>query len=275
MHLVDLPSSFRAPVWLERLNILAVGASLAACTGVLLVPMNLEGILTGSEAAEGEIPAGSMMLHAGAASALSTFLFALVWARLLRVRHSWIGWAACVPLAAITSATACALCAPNIGNFVLGATLGAFVWVPALCLTLVFFGLPLYFARAAAERGISSEDRGELAVGIVAALLAALALVLDVGKVGIDAVVIAAFGATAMLAGTSAAVASWLRERERRLFLAEVREGRAAEFRIEETAKTAMVVRVSEVGHAYRGTTMTEPVVLLDESGDTKSRLSI
>jgi len=77
------------------------------------------------------------------------------------------------------------------------------------------------------------------------------------------------------IAGTAALVVSLSREHERRRFLAVVRGGRSDEFRIEEIEQKPMVVRVSVAGHAYRGSTIAEPVVLLDESGDTRSRLSV
>lgn len=269
--MVELPQSFRAPRWLQRLNILAVAAALAACTGVILAPMN-----GAPDLGDFDEPAATsvLFLGAGAASALSTFVFALVWARLLRIRDSWIGWALCIPLAALTAATACTLCSPSVGNFVLGATLGAFIWVPALVMTLVFFGLPIYLARAAAEKGMSSEDRGEAVVGAISAILATGALWFATQTSGLNGVVCGSLAAMGAVAGGSALTASLLRDRERRLFLAEVRAGRSAQFRILEVGAYPMVVRVSEQGHAYRGSTVTEPVVLLDESGDVRSRLS-
>ncbi len=267
--MVDLPQSFRAPVWLQRLNMLAVAASLAACTGVILQPI-------GNDVSDpdGSGGLGTVWLGAGAASALSTFVFALVWARLLRIRDSWIGWALCMPLAALTSATACALCSPSLGSFMLGATLGAFIWVPALIMTLIFFGLPIYLARAAADKGMSSEDRGEAVVGAISALLATGALWFDLQTSGLDRIVCGALAAVGAAAGALALIASWLRGRERRLFVAAVRDGRSAQFRIEEVEALPMVVRISERGHAYRSSTVAEPVVLLDESGEVRWRLS-
>ncbi len=271
--MASLPQSFRAPVWLQRLNILAVAASLAACTGVALHPLGHGFPMGGSFEDEGS---GSMsgFMDAGAASALSTFVFALLWARMLRVRASWVGWAACVPIAALNAGVALFLCSPSMGSLVLGATVGAFIWVPALILTLLFFGLPLHFARAAADRGMSSEDRGECVVGVVAAVLAAIAFAFDLQDTGGEAIVVGAFAGVAMATGLSSAFVSLWRERQRGQFLAQVRSGHDTEFRIEETAQSAVVVRVAQVGHAYRSSEIAEPVLELDAAGDPKSRLS-
>lgn len=231
-----LPEAFRAPRLLRWLNVLAVGLSLAAATGLVLGTF--------------------MRAEVALASSATTLFFGLVWARVVRVRRGstpW-GWLAAVPLAAVNAGTAFCLdriddveqgFRPSFGDmvrwFLEGTTFGVIVWGPALVVTLVLFGLPLYEAQLAADQGLGSEDRGERFVGAVAGAIAALALV--------------------ALPFAANAVAS--------------RPPTECGYQIDSQPDGAsLLVRVSITeGGYYRAPRLKEPVVELDPHGDAKRTL--
>lgn len=165
---------------------------------------------------------------------------------------------------------------PPIG-FGLGASVGVFVWGPALVVTLVLFGLPLYYAQRAADRGLRSEDRGERVVAIASAVISALALVgalvMKTSSLALVAYVATSLGGLG--AGLAAAVYATLRERRRRAFVAKVGTGEAEGYRIDTRPDgPALLVRVAaEQGGYYRAPRLAEPVVELDEQGEAKRSL--
>ena len=99
----------------------------------------------------------------------------------------------------------------------LGSTIGAIFWVPGLIATLVCFGIPLAWGQRLAAKGLAGEERGELLVGAVSALVGILGVLIaavappphffDTSEAwGLSAVrvLIEAVGAVAALAGGAA-----------------------------------------------------------------------
>ena len=283
-----LPEAFRAPRLLRWLNVLAVGLSLAAATGLVLGTF--------------------MRAEVALASSATTLCFGLVWARVVRARRGstpW-GWLAAVPLAAMNAGTAFCIdrivdqgFRPPFGEavrwFLEGATFGVIVWGPALVVTLAIFGLPLYKAQLAADQGLGSEDRGERFVGAVAGAIAGLALVAL--PFAANAVVsrpptdgwegplelaaplpvgwLATIAACGLGAGLAAVVYATRRERARRRFVVGVERGAESGYQIESQPDGAsLLVRVSgtEAGY-YRAPRFMEPVVELDPHGEAKRTL--
>ena len=273
-----LPEAFRAPSLLRWLNVIAVGASLAAATGLVL---------------------GTLM-HADVAlpSSATTLFFGLLWARVIRARRGGrpVGWLAAVPLAAMNAGAACCIVrGVSVGSFLGAATVGVIIWGPALLVTLAIFGVPLYKAQRAADQGLGSEDRGERLVGGVAAAIAALALVglalsasmafrsstewdgegppespppLPVG--GLAAIAVCGLGA-----GLAALTYATWRERARRRFVTDVERGAERGYRIDsQPGGASLLVRLSgtEPGY-YRTPRFAEPVVELDPVGEATRTL--
>jgi hypothetical protein len=269
-----LPDAFRAPRALRWLNVLAVGFSLAAAAGVIFA-LIFEGGSGGSR---------SFAVSCGA----STLVFGLVWARIVRVRVGWfpIGWVAAIPLAAMNAGTALtavflaedhgsssALQQATIG-FLLGASVGVIAWGPALLVTLLLFGLPIYLAQRAADRGLGSEDRGERVVAVVAAVISACALLasLVVARSWPEHACLGAMGTVGLVCGAVAASYASRREVDRRRFLASVQSGAVEGFRID--ANAALLVRVGNgEDRDYRAPWIAEPVVELDGVGEAKRTL--
>lgn len=262
------------------LNVVAVGSSLAAATGSVL----------------------SVIMHGdpsfAVASAASTLVFGLGWATLLRDRRKisgtpmrW-GWLASIPLAMGNAATACAILASSSGgpmmeNLVkgalLGATLGAIIWIPALLATLVAFGLPIAWAQKRAEQGLSGEERGELVIGGASAAIAMLSLGLVLAALvtqapmldqpGPDTTAPLAIGVLAVIGLLTGGVASAFalrRERVRRTFVREVEAGTVAGYRVDESAQGKVLVRVTSMGSGYRVANFEEALFDLDETGEAR-----
>jgi hypothetical protein len=236
---------------LALLNVLAVGTSLAAFVGGLL-----SGML------------GPQMAST-AGIALPTCVAGLVWALLLRVPKTvgtagirW-GWLASVPIAYANCAAAIAFSAshePELFSRVFGALLlallGAIVWVPALGLTLLCFGVPLAWAERLAKRGLAGGERGEMWVGVVSAALcvAAVTLVPEVFPIRDHAghAIIRGFALAGALTGGLSTTLSTLRARRRRLFVASVEAGRVPGYRVEPTREGTRLLRVTTQGDGYR-----------------------
>ncbi len=286
----SLPTAFRAPQALRRLNVVAVAASLAACTGVVFAMLGPGTFVD----PEGE--ATSPLLSPAIISALSTLGYGLLWARVVRVRSRRglpFGWLAAVPLAAMNAGTALGILMEAgrgegsadgfaVGFFA-GATFGAILWIPALIVTLACYGLPLFLAQRAADRGIGSEDRGERTVGVAAATFSVCATLFApfVTHDARETLVLLALALVGVGAGVASAAYSNHREEKRRAFLREVESGAQDGYRLERPiaeeegslAPPSMLVRVYETGEAYRSATMAEPVLELDEEGDMKRAL--
>ncbi len=188
---------------------------------------------------------------------------------------------------------------PSFGDgawwFLEGATFGVIVWGPALVVTLVLFGLPLYDAQLAADQGLASEDRGERLVGAVAGAVAALALValpfaanavasrppIDRGEGSVEFPAplpvgwLATIAACGLGAGLAAVVYATRRERARRRFVVGVERGAESGYQIDSQPDgAALLVRVSGTeGGCYRAARFKEPVVELGRQGDAKRTL--
>ena len=231
------PTAFQGARILRTLNVVAVGFGLGAIVGVLL----------------------PMVLHvSGFYVGLSTLVVGLVWARVLRIRATiartsmrW-GWLASVPLAAANAALACGLLMVSEGgsswvgaaeaslrNFgigaLLGATVGAIVWIPALFLTLFCFGMPIAWSQLQAKKGLAGEELGERIIGGVSSSLSLLALVLTFSVKNTGSVDPEAFAAgiwfvrvMAIVGALSGGVAAGLahaREARRRAFVTRAEAG--------------------------------------------------
>jgi hypothetical protein len=256
-----------------------VGFSLAACAGVVFAGVLGSSFMSGDDVS----PFASGWVTPGLASGISTLLFGLVWARVVRIRSGKfpLGWLAAIPLAALNAGTALGLimsaessggAAGFLGGLVLGATIGAIFWIPALVVTLLCFGAPLLIAQRAADQGLGSEDRGERTIGVAAACFALLALLLVTGihHPALEGTVLASMAAIGLVTGTASAIYATTRERKRRLFLGNVVMGAEDGYRVTDAAGQALLVRVTRTPEAYRGVDLEEPLLELDGSGDMK-----
>ncbi|MBS2014588.1 MAG: hypothetical protein JST00_17000 [Deltaproteobacteria bacterium] len=278
-----LPKAFRSLVVLRNLNIAAMGLSLAAATATAFSR------ILGSPNEFGMV---------ALATGMPTLLLGLLWAALLRSRKTigkskvrW-GWVLSIPLAALNGAFACGLLFAGEGSsdavakFFVGAlaggTIGMFFWLPALVLTLAFFGLPVSWSQTLATKGLAGEEKGERVLGITSTVLATFALLahsywekssLDPRNATIEMLGHAfSWGAPilALLAGSLAMVLALARERRRRTFVTEVEAGKVEGFRIEEAPEGKVLMRVSTLGAqggAYRVADFEEEVFALDEQG--------
>jgi hypothetical protein len=295
--LVTIPATFAAPKILRRLNVLAVGLSLAAVTAAVFgaVSHDFSGLITGP----------------------STLVIGMIWAWILRFPYTigkssvrW-AWLASVPLAALNGGLACtillasppfgpwdSLLAGYAGGILFGAVFGMILWAPALVVTLTAFGLPIAWAQKLAKRGLAGEERGELIIGAICTLLALAALGLSfqqkqppmpptwANQSGIvdgrrlelfsaGVVFMRVVAAVGVLAGGAATVLAASREARRRAFVARAERGEVPGFRVDATPEGKALVRVSSAGQGYRVAELTEEVVLLDDEGRaTDSRLT-
>lgn len=264
------PSLFRSRRFLERLADLAIGFSLAAITAVVFAGMfgwNREpmGIITGAP----------------------TLVFGTMWALLLRWRRTVfksrvrVGWLASIPLAMSNAAVAAGLMlsmldrgSKPVVNFFMGmlagATLGVMFWGPALLATLLFFGLPIARGQRLAQKGLAGQERGDGIVGLTSAVIAAVALVVSVraGSRVSAAWFTHALAAVGMTLGALTMLTAWVRDRQRRAFVAKVEAGEVPRFRIEPSAEGKVLVRIVSQGEGYRVADFAEEVARIDETGE-------
>lgn len=276
-----LPHTFRSLDLLRRLNIAAVGLSLAAATATIFSRM----IGTPNEY-------GTVAIVTG----FPTLVLGLLWAKVLRSRKTVgkskfrQGWILSIPLAALNAAFACGfLLACESGSdpvmrFFLGmfagATFGALFWVPALLATFLFFGLPVSWSQDLAAKGLAGEERGERVMGIASTLLGigAFAIFALWGEISshprhsmldmMGNIFLMLAPVLAVATGASATVFAQARERRRRHFVSEVESGHVEGFRVEQVPEGKVLVRVSALGgSAYRVANFEEEVYALDEEG--------
>jgi hypothetical protein len=262
--------AFRRLRPLRWLNDGAVGASLAACTTAVLANLG---------------PALAL--------ALPTLVIGVAWMRLLRRpatmrafgREVRRGWLLSVPLAALNAGVACALARPHEwpAMFLLGISLGAIVWGPALVATLLCFGVPVAWSQSLARKGLAGEERGEAIVGAVSAALGVAAGCVPLStsperQLATDAavsdarVVVVSLACVAVVLGGAAALLALRRERLRRAVVADAEAGKLPQYRVDATAEGKVLVRLA-TGATYRGAALDE-VCALDERGAvTTSRL--
>ncbi|NOU32440.1 MAG: hypothetical protein HOO96_31430 [Polyangiaceae bacterium] len=283
-----IPSAFQTRGLLRNLNVLAVGAGLASVTGAIFSLI---------------FSSGSDAVRLGISTTLPTLVLGMVWAMLLRWRKTvgasalrW-GWLASIPLAALNGGLAAVglfwngntslLEAVGMG-VLLGSTIGAIFWVPGLIATLVCFGIPLAWGQRLAAKGLAGEERGELLVGAVSALVGILGVLIaavappphffDPSEAwGLSAVrvLIEAVGAVAALAGGAAALVSLLRAERRRTFVRNVEAGTVPGYRVEESHEGKVLIRVNAQMPGYRVADFHEEVYALDEAGEAKRALQI
>lgn len=264
------PTPFRARRFLERLADLAIGFSLAAITATVFTA-----IFGANDGAIGLI------------TGVPTLVFGTLWARLLRWRRTVfngrvrVGWLASVPLAMANGAVAAGLMLSNLDhsakplvNFIMGmvagATIGVMFWGPALLATLLLFGLPIAWGQRLAQKGLAGQERGDGLVGLTSALIAAVAMAWSV----LSALRHAPTSFTQILAssgmtlGALTMLTAWLRDRQRRAFVAKVEAGEVPRFRIEPSAEGKVLVRIVSQGEGYRVADFAEEVARIDETGE-------
>jgi hypothetical protein len=270
----------QTPRWLKRVNIVAVAAAIAAATALLgMAYFKLASKSTSEQLYIGSNRGGAavVLLSVGL-----TFAHAIAWGLARRealwpaVWRRWI----CVPLAASNAGTVGASMALVMEDsvarallgFFVGATVGVVVWGPALLVTLGLFGIPFDLAEEAAKQGLSSEDRGERTVGVVAALVGyfGIALCALVPTFWLSNL-LAALCVLAWALGTFAAVSAHRRAATRVKFLASVRAGEHVGFGYVQSPAGELLVRVSEVGSAYRPERREEALLEVQASGDVKA----
>jgi hypothetical protein len=244
---------------------LAAAGSLAASAGTIL----------------GKILGNDFITHQPApVVTLSTLVYALLWTRFMYFpgKFKWLGYVLSVPLAALNAGTACALSMSRstesvATEFLLmmagGAVLGMIFWVPALILSFLFFGVPVIHARKLAERGLAGEERGLTVAAAVATALAVAASVYAVmwdGEIGGGAIpfFVAILAAATGYVGIGGA---FQRSRARKAFVAQVRAGEIAGYRVQPTDAGEVLLRAVMQGEGYRVAQFDEPVAELDDAG--------
>lgn len=288
-------SPFRSLGALRQLNVLAVGLALAAVTSMVF------GHLVGPD---------SFGLSAFV-TGLPTLVVGSLWARLLRWRATIgttrirRGWALSVPLAMLNAGLAAGILVSHgggagqlasfVGGFVLGATVGAMAWVPALLLTLLLFGLPIAWAERLAQRGLAGEERGEWLIGLSTSALSLIGLVgalhfylqrtaleaasqvagrgLLTGQNLLGIQLMGALGLLGLLAGATTTTLAGLRERRRRRFVRDAEAGVLPGYRVDASPEGKVLVRVASPDESYRAAELEEEVFALDEQGLARAPL--
>lgn len=271
---------------LRGLNVAGVGLSLAALTSLVFCYMLQEFSFGGPTLVTG----------------LPTLLLGTFWAMLLRwrvevslgSRKIRAGWLLSIPLAAANGGLAAAILMANeghgvsniaekvLGGVFLGVTFGAMVWIPALAITLLLFGLPIARAQRLAKQGLSGEERGERTVGatnLVLSLLVFLGIAVAPasGKSDLTAVAgfwtLVAMATGGLLTGAAAAALAQIRGRDRARFVAAVEGGQVQGFRVDPTPEGKVLLRVSSEGEGYRAAEFDEELYALDAEGNVREEL--
>jgi hypothetical protein len=267
-----IPASFQTRRVLRVLNIPAVALSLAAVVAAVFARA---------------FSAGQLALITG----IPTLLVGALWARVLRspktvgnTSFRW-GWAASMPLAMLNAGLAGGLLfafdrsSPSPAEFfvgaLMGASIGAIFWVPALFATLLCFGVPIAWAQRLAKKGLAGEERGEWIVGLVCAVMSVVAMLVSLGIRDMDTVsslagvwMTRAFALLGGLAGATATGLSLARESRRRRFVADAEAGKVAGYRVDPTDEGKVLVRVVSQGKGYRVADFEEEVFELDAQGE-------
>ena len=265
-----IPAPFRTLRALRALNVAAVGLALAAITSAVLGGMLGDG-------------GGIAELAVGA----STWLIGTLWAALLRSqkrvtrRAIRIGWVLSPPLAALNAALASGalfgsgppshLTGSYGAGALLGATVGAIIWLPALLGTLVCFGLPIAKAQRLAEKGLAGEERGEWLVGLASAVMSLAGLALTwagAHRAETGQLVTGWLGVAGLVTGGGAAILATARARRRRKFVSEAEAGKVPGYRIDTTDEGKVLVRIVTQGQGYRVADFEEDVFDLDDRGE-------
>jgi hypothetical protein len=282
----EVPVVFRSPRAIRVLNVVAIAASVAACTSAAFMYL-----LKPNE--------WTWAIIAG----LPTAFCAALWAVCLRWRKTTktgvrYGWLLSVPLAALNSALSGgaflaidaagfdkdAAGGASMGGFIsgalLGGTFGVVVWLPALVVVLVMFGLPIAHAQKMARLGVAGEERGEVLVGSVSAALGGLAITLAwlahanahsyprlwAAGADVGCVFMHALSLVAVTCGVAAGWIALVREARRRRFVERVEASEVPGFRVEKSTLGKVLLRVAPVPH-YRVADVAEELFELDETG--------
>ncbi|MCL2779523.1 MAG: hypothetical protein FWD73_16145 [Polyangiaceae bacterium] len=269
----DIPKLFRSSSAFRVLNVLAVGFSLAAATGSVI---------------------GIVEPPFRYASSLPTLLCGLLWALALRGKTTFYwGWVAAIPLAmANSAATVFLLMTPSNTTptdlqimipVLIGAIPGAIVWIPALIATLLCFGVPIAWAHRRAKQGLAGEEKGEMVVGAVSAIIAIGAMLLtrevyvydNPSMFTTSKAVVAAFAFIAIATGSLAVILAFWRGRERRAFVRQVEAGEIVGYRVDVAAGGKALVRVAQPSESYRVANIDEPIVMLDDHGNATTAFDL
>jgi hypothetical protein len=277
-----VPKSFQTLRALRVLNIAAVGLALSGVVGAVIATI---------------FHTGHVFSSARGLDALPTLLCGLAWAWLLRrpatvgkTSIRW-GWVASIPLAMVNAGLTLAVMITlservDLGKFMLaallGATFGAMVWIPALLATLALFGLPIASAQRLAKKGLAGEERGELIVGLVCAVMSLVGLVIsfegshppgfDAGP-WIEIPRLLAFLGLVCGAGTTSIAQA--RAARRRAFVTDAEAGKIPGYRIDATEEGKVLVRIVAQGKGYRVADFEEEVFELDAEGEAKRPKSL
>ncbi len=267
-----VPTSFQNLRALRVINLAAIGLALAGVVAPLLAIVFHE--------------AGQI----GAVSGVPTLICGMLWAWLLRYPQTvgkssirW-GWVASIPLAMLNAGLTAGLrmaLATSVSlekffvGLLIGATIGAIVWVPALLATLACFGLPIASSQRLAKKGLAGEERGEWIVGLTCFVMSAVGLLISFGvdsmlslDGSVEIWVPRAFALLGLLAGATSTSLARAREARRRTFVAEAEAGKIPGYRIEATEEGKVLVRIVSQGNGYRVADFEEEVFELDAEGE-------
>lgn len=273
MQRPELPRRFQSLKALRNLNIAAVGFSLASLVQGL--PVWLE--------------SARKLWMAPYIFGLPTLLCGVLWAILMRSPKTFAGtktrrgWVYSIPLAMMNAGLSCGLMMTLdgfdyhgftierlLGGFVLGATLGGFIWLPTLLVVLLVFGIPIAKSQKLAERGLSGQERGERILGIVTSILGTFGLLMSTNASTAAPAKDAAqtiglllawlVPIVAMMTGGLASIQAQLRTKRRHEFVENVEAGKVEGFRIDDTPEGRVLMRVTSMGQGYRVANFEEPV---------------
>jgi hypothetical protein len=266
-----IPTSFQTPRTLAVLNIGAVGLALAGVVAPLFATLFSHTLI-------------------GSFAGLTTLLCGVLWAWLLRssqtVGRTSIrrGWVASIPLAMLNAGLSGGLLMtlegqPSVGQFfmgmILGATVGAIIWIPSLLATLLCFGVPIARAQRLAKKGLAGAEHGEWIIGLVCVTMSVVGLLLSLNmdRAGShmnqsQAWMVRLFGILGALAGASSTTLAWLRGARRRAFVAAAEAGNVKGYRVDTTDEGKVLVRIAAQGQGYRVADFEEDVFELDAEGE-------
>lgn len=223
---------------------------------------------------------------------LPTLFVGLIWALLLRnprtVRPGStfrVAWLWSIPLAAFNSGLAAGLMMVLeaqsgylqrfFGGFLLGISVGATIWIPAMLLVLLLLGGPIAWSQRLAAKGLAGAERGEGIVGgvVASASIAALAYVFGLpaakelfGFIGL--LLTQASAVLGVLVGLAALTLAAARTRGRQAFVKRVEAGNEPLFRVESTDEGKVLYRVVSQGEGYRVADYEEEFATLDAQGE-------
>jgi len=259
-----IPAQFRSRRSLATLNVIAVGSTLSS---------------VGSAVSEWSSDANQDLSFI---AAVTTLVIGVLWALLLRwpkrfrsFDMRW-GWVASVPLAILATMVGVGLqstlgVAHALPRFLdgafEGATAGVIIWLPAVALTLLGFGVPIAWSHRLATRGLAGAERGEL---IVAALCLTISLLVFV-VTRRSSIPSSTAIASLIVAACAAALAS-IREWRRRWFVRGVEAGRIPGYRMVETDEGRALLRLESRGLGYRVADVEHEICLLAANGEVMQR---